>query len=898
MTKKILATCFVLFCMFQGFAQFPAPYCAETFPDLVEPITLVDFAGINNPSAAPEGGTNEHEDFTAMTGNVIQGNSYTITLKGNTAGPFDDYFSVFIDWNQDGSFDVSETYDLGFITDSDGLDAVELSASINVPVSAMVGTTRMRVTKLWDEFPLPCNTSGYGQSEDYSISVTALSGCSGTPTAGTASAPGFVCDTTALTLNLTGYTLATGITVQWQSSTDNITYANIPTGTTVPFTTTQTDSMYYRAVVTCTTSGMTDTSNVLYVDMIQCVCQPFYDTGTDEGDYIGLVQLGSINNITGGAPSPYYTLYSTPTTSLSKLTSYTLTVAAGTYGTNDLAAWIDYNQDGVFDLTEKLGESDDLADYPASDAYTFIVPASALTGTTILRVRELFGGAPDIDPCADGFYGEIEDYIVTILPAPPCVNTPVGGTVSGTTADSVGSVAQYVLTGENGDNIQWYISTDGGLTYAPIAGATNDTLNYTIAGMTDFSLYAVLFSPGCTSDTSNIFTTTVISNDNACNAFPLVMGTNGPYSTVGATVESGEIYPMGGDCITQQTWCNNTLDGTVWFTFTAPASGRVSIQSPGFDTQLALWKADNCADLYNTSVVEFVAANDDDTAFMANGGAEYSSFIQGTYCLVPGATYYLQLDAYFDPGVTEVILTDIGAPTSPAVTLADQTFCGSTTLDASNVVPGTTYEWSTGDTTQTVSFTASDTVWVTVTDSLNCTASDTAVLTSQNPDASFMAALVTGGTYNFTNTGNPTGGAFGTTYSWDFGDGGNSSLENPTHTYPANGTFTVIFTVTNSCGSVASTQTITVTTVAVSEVGNVSAVQVYPNPSAELFNVTANQNIQHVYLVNASGQRVLSMTNVNATKAEMNIAAIARGMYFMEVVTSGGTWRQQVSIIK
>ena len=40
-----------------------------------------------------------------------------------------------------------------------------------------------------------------------------------------------------------------------------------------------------------------------------------------------------------------------------------------------------------------------------------------------------------------------------------------------------------------------------------------------------------------------------------------------------------------------------------------------------------------------------------------------------------------------------------------------------------------------------------------------------------------------------------------TTWSWDFGDGGTSTLENPTHTYLANGTYTVSLTTTNAFGS-------------------------------------------------------------------------------------------------
>ena len=57
-------------------------------------------------------------------------------------------------------------------------------------------------------------------------------------------------------------------------------------------------------------------------------------------------------------------------------------------------------------------------------------------------------------------------------------------------------------------------------------------------------------------------------------------------------------------------------------------------------------------------------------------------------------------------------------------------------------------------------------------------------------------------TVNFTDqtTGSPTA------WSWDFGDGGTSTLQNPSHTYTAAGTYTVKLTATNSCGSVIGTR--------------------------------------------------------------------------------------------
>ncbi len=80
------------------------------------------------------------------------------------------------------------------------------------------------------------------------------------------------------------------------------------------------------------------------------------------------------------------------------------------------------------------------------------------------------------------------------------------------------------------------------------------------------------------------------------------------------------------------------------------------------------------------------------------------------------------------------------------------------------------------------------------------------IVVNTTPTAGFTSAA-NGLTVTFTNT---TIGAV--SYSWDFGDGSSSTEVNPTHTYAADGTYTVILSATNACGTVIRTQTVTVTT--------------------------------------------------------------------------------------
>jgi len=80
-------------------------------------------------------------------------------------------------------------------------------------------------------------------------------------------------------------------------------------------------------------------------------CIPTAASGTGEGDFINSVQLGAINNQnSGGTTAPTYTNFSASnSTNLVRGTQYTLTVQGGTYQPDHYTAWIDHDQDEVFE---------------------------------------------------------------------------------------------------------------------------------------------------------------------------------------------------------------------------------------------------------------------------------------------------------------------------------------------------------------------------------------------------------------------------------------------------------------------------------------------------------------------------------------------------------------------
>ncbi len=165
-------------------------------------------------------------------------------------------------------------------------------------------------------------------------------------------------------------------------------------------------------------------SSQLQVDLIAPIyCSATYSTGTGFGDFITNVAIDTttLNSPSGASASPYYTLFpatGSTTATLVAGAAYTLKVKAGnsTYA-NNIAAWIDYDHDGVFSQSsEKLGQVFGLFPATAIGTIPFTVPAGALNGTARMRVRNVGGlSQGDLLPaCGTMTWGEVEDYTVTI----------------------------------------------------------------------------------------------------------------------------------------------------------------------------------------------------------------------------------------------------------------------------------------------------------------------------------------------------------------------------------------------------------------------------------------------------------------------------------------------------
>jgi hypothetical protein len=152
---------------------FPQPYCAVPITNDVEPISRVLFNDINNLSNPAVNGSPAHEDFLSVVGTVAPGSTHAMRVEGHTGGNFVTHVAAYFDWNRDGTLNgTGESYVIGTITNSNGVDGINATANIAVPPGVTPGPVRMRLVKRYNTAPTgPCQTINWGQAEDYTVMV-------------------------------------------------------------------------------------------------------------------------------------------------------------------------------------------------------------------------------------------------------------------------------------------------------------------------------------------------------------------------------------------------------------------------------------------------------------------------------------------------------------------------------------------------------------------------------------------------------------------------------------------------------------------------------------------------------------------------------------------------------
>ncbi|MDO7874124.1 GEVED domain-containing protein [Hymenobacter sp. ASUV-10] len=546
---------------------------------------------------------------TTATGTITQGTAYPLTVTVSNASRV----AAWLDANQNGTFEASE-----YITSATASAAgnVTLTIPAGLTTSAALGSTKLRIrteqntATVLNNAANACSTTVYGETLDYVVTVAVGTACAGTPpaTTATASTTG-VCGGVGFTLNATGVVAGTtGLSYQWQSSPAGAnTFTNLGSA--------QADASYavsslaastdYRLIVTCTASAESTTSSAVTVarNYLNCYCNVI-STGT--GEYIkGVTFPGTsgFTNTTGANSTNGYgdfTGNAALTTTLNQGATYlngvSITARVNSNGAQG-GMWIDYNHSGTFETTEYISLGG--ANLPSRDetlATTLTVPNSALTGPTRVRVRWRNGtiGAGEAcvtntaAGCVNGcvWYGETEDYLITIAAPATCTAPPSSVVAAASTANACANSSFTLSTSSipttiGGYTFQWQSSPAGAGTFTNISGATTQT--YTVnnqATATDYQL-VVSCQFGGTPVTSNIVAVgqnafdqcyCAVSHTSGCTNYGSIsnvsIGTLN--NTSGCTAAPGYVvYPVG----TATTNLNAGTSATLTLTIANPGSG-------------------------------------------------------------------------------------------------------------------------------------------------------------------------------------------------------------------------------------------------------------------------------------------------------------------------------------
>ncbi|MCB0803600.1 MAG: T9SS type A sorting domain-containing protein [Flavobacteriales bacterium] len=125
-------------------------------------------------------------------------------------------------------------------------------------------------------------------------------------------------------------------------------------------------------------------------------------------------------------------------------------------------------------------------------------------------------------------------------------------------------------------------------------------------------------------------------------------------------------------------------------------------------------------------------------------------------------------------------------------------------------------------------------------------------------------------------------------HAWDFGDGTTDIVENPSHNYTSNGTYTVTHTVVNCGQTFVDTKSITVISIGLEEKNREQQFKFYPNPVQDQLKVEFSEEaVNRVKIYTINGQVKLNNTYGKGLQT-INLTDFDSGIYFIEFQTESG----------
>ncbi len=352
------------------------------------------------------------------SGNSQNADLITTTLNLSTASTvtlaFKHYFKSYTGSSAKVSYSINNGSTWTDITSFTATTANP--ATFSQAIAAVAGQSQVKF-----KFNYTGSYGYYWCVEDVSVTTT-TGGTGSAPTATTGSASNVVSTTATLNGTVNANNASTTVTFEYGTTTSygSTASAGTVTGTTATAVTANltgltANTTYNFRVKAVNSYGTTYGTNRTFTTTGGTVTYCTSQGGNVTYEWIDLVKLGTLNNVTATKPASGYSNFTTLTApNIAKGSSQTIYFSAGfksSVYTEYFKIYIDYNKDGDFtDAGETIASG---ATTTANQYFaTFTVPTTATVGTT--RMRVVMSDNSATTSCGSYSYGETEDYTVNI----------------------------------------------------------------------------------------------------------------------------------------------------------------------------------------------------------------------------------------------------------------------------------------------------------------------------------------------------------------------------------------------------------------------------------------------------------------------------------------------------
>jgi subtilisin family serine protease len=569
------------------------------------------------------------------------------------------------------------------------------------------------------------NDLGYGRVNAFAaLQLANPVACTSPPAIGTATAnPVSICAPTTVALSLSGVTIGTGQTYQWQSSPNNSTWTNISGATGFTYNVSVSSATYFRCIVTC--NSLSSNSTSILVNFLSSAITSY--PHVENFDASSAVPCGwLVENV--NADSKTWNIGTTNPRSSTNCVTYSynvseaandwlftpaLTMTAGS--TYRVRFWYRARSSSYPEKLEiKWGNAQNSSAMTSSTIFsnsnitntsytegvtTVIAPANA--GTYYVGFR--------VFSAADMYDLHIDDVTIEQV-STGCTTPTVGGTASLISPIESGSNSTFTLTGYNGTSLQWEISSNAGASWNSISGATSAI--YTAAFyLGTYQVRARVSRTNCTDAYSNVVNLVVNPKVGDNFNLPVIVNTTNYSGNFSNTSTSG---------FTNQY--NGQSSADIYFKVTTGAcidSLEVSTCGSAMDTYLTLLNSSG----------NLITFNDDDGNLCSGTPASIK------VAVLPNTVYYVVAEGYntttgsFTLNILQKDNPILSANITPS---GSTTFCsGSSVVLTSSSSTGNL--WSNGATTPSITVSTSGNYSVTVTNTNGCSATSSNTVVTVNP---------------------------------------------------------------------------------------------------------------------------------------------------------------------